>query len=443
VFEPGTVVDGKYRIDRELGHGGMGVVVAATHLSLGTRVALKCMKERRDADAVGVERFFREARAAAQVQSEHICRVLDIGDHEGMPYIVMELLEGTDLGRVARSGPLDVATAADYVCQACVGLAKAHASQIVHRDLKPENLFLARRDDGPPIVKLLDFGIAKAPDRKALTDTKEVIGSPAYMSPEQILSSRNVDTRSDVWSLGVILYRLVAGRLPFTGKSVGELMMQICEQATPPIDGAPPELVAIIARCLDKVPANRFASVDELAQALRPLGTEVRDTTPYTATPPLPTAEHPTELCSPDNATTREELAATAVADTVLLMTPVADTATAVTTPRPAARPARRWPLALAVVAIAATGGVVGWWFVRDDEVVPQPAVVLPAPRPPPAAPSAPPAAAPTPAPAAPVSEPAATEPARPTGATLKHKHPGGKRPSTPPSDEELSRSRI
>ena len=457
MFEPGTVVDGKYRIDRELGHGGMGVVVAATHLTLGTRVALKCMNERVNSDEVSIERFWREARAAAQLRSDHICRVLDVGNHDGMPYLVMELLEGTDLGRIAAKGKLDVATAVDYLRQACAGLAVAHGSHIVHRDLKPENLFLARGDGGAHVVKLLDFGVAKAPDAKGLTGSMQMIGSPAYMSPEQILSSRDVDARSDIWALGVILYRLVAGRMPFTGINVAELTLHICEAAMPGIGGAPPELLAILARCLDKQPANRFASSDELALALRPFGTDVGDTNVYHRAPSAgedaDTDVHPDTTVpgkrDPDRVTTQEQLG-----ETVMV-----ETAPAVTTPRPAVeaaptieRPvttpprARRRPLlVLTGIAVAAIGGVVAWRLVRGDGSPPPPA----APPPPVLAPADPAPAVVAPAPPAPAPAPT-TEPVpeppptidKPKRAVVKPR-PAAKPAKPRLTDEEISRSRI
>jgi eukaryotic-like serine/threonine-protein kinase len=469
VFEPGTVVDGKYRIDRELGHGGMGVVVAATHLTLGTRVALKCMNERVNSDEVSIERFWREARAAAQLRSDHICRVLDVGNHDGMPYIVMELLEGTDLGRIAAKGKLDVATAVDYLRQACAGLAVAHANHIVHRDLKPENLFLARGDGGAQVVKLLDFGVAKAPDAKGLTGSMQMIGSPAYMSPEQILSSRDVDERSDIWALGVILYRLVAGRMPFTGINVAELTLHICEAAMPGIGGAPPELLAILARCLDKQPANRFASAEELALALRPFGTDVGDTNVYRRAPS--TGEDADTDVQPDttvpgkrdseHVTTQEQLGETVLVETAPAVTtprPAVDSSPGVTTPRPAvdsaptsarpvttpARPRRRPLLVLTGIGVAAIGGVVAWRLVRGD-ASPRP----PAAAPPVIAPAITAPVDPAPAVAAPAQPASAPAPApEPPAAIDKPKRAAKPRPPAKPAkprptDEEISRSRI
>ena len=267
------IAAGKYRVDRVIGRGGMGLVVGATHLQLRQQVALKfLLPELADNDEL-VERFVREARASAQLRGEHVCRVADVGTADnGAPYIVMELLAGQDLASLLQAnGPLPVAQVADYMLQMCVGVAEAHALGIVHRDLKPGNLFLTRRPDGAPLIKVLDFGIAK-PQRDQthdLTATSTVLGTPSYMSPEQLRSSRDVDARSDVWSIGVILYELVSGRRPFTGASFADLALRIATDPAPPLGGRiPPGFEAIIRRCLAKDPAQRYRDVAELAQAL-------------------------------------------------------------------------------------------------------------------------------------------------------------------------------
>src|SRR5688572_12056721 len=220
----GQILAGKYRVENVLGIGGMGVVVAAQHVQLGQRVALKFLNDEVCARPEAVDRFMREARAAVQIQSEHVARVTDVGQLEnGSPYIVMEYLEGTDLAAVLRSrGPLPVEEAVDYVLQAAEAIAVAHRLRIVHRDLKPANLFLTQRPDESSLVKVLDFGISKALDGSmgalsGLTTNSavNVIGSPLYMSPEQFKSAKDVDTRSDIWSLGVIIHELVTGAYPF------------------------------------------------------------------------------------------------------------------------------------------------------------------------------------------------------------------------------------
>src|SRR5512132_1665322 len=204
----GEVLAGKYRVERILGKGGMGVVVAAMHLQLGQRVAIKSLLE--DATQETVSRFIREARAAVRLKSEHTARVLDVGDlPDGAPYMVMEYLDGNDLSHLLRSGgALPTADAVLYVLHACEAMAEAHSIGIIHRDLKPANLFLTRGADGAPTIKVLDFGISKlmheqqGEDEVQLTRTSALLGSPLYMSPEQLRSAREATVQSDIWSLG-------------------------------------------------------------------------------------------------------------------------------------------------------------------------------------------------------------------------------------------------
>ena len=259
----------------------MGVVVAATHTQLDQRVALKFVLPHMLAGAVSVERFFREARSTAKLTNEHITRVHDVGTLEtGAPYIVMELLDGSDLAQLRRRvGTLTVPDAVEYVLQACEGLVEAHAVGIVHRDLKPQNLFVARRMNGAPLVKILDFGISKAVGAAAvgqmnLTDSATVLGSPLYMSPEQMRSARSVDARSDIWALGVILYELLAGKVPFDGETVTELCLKVVIETETPVSelraDLPPGLSEVVHKCLSKDPNGRYSSVAALADALEP-----------------------------------------------------------------------------------------------------------------------------------------------------------------------------
>src|SRR5271165_3220466 len=215
----GDILAGKYRIEKVLGAGGMGVVVAARHLDLDQRVAIKCLLSHTRTVPEIVERFTREARAAAKIQGEHVARVIDVGRFDdGTPFMVMEHLRGNDLAdELAKSGPLPVTDAVRYLLETCEALAQAHALRIVHRDLKPANLFLAAQPGRRAIIKVLDFGISKVidPSGGALTKTASIMGTPYYMSPEQLLSSKSVDERSDIWALGIILYELLVGRPPF------------------------------------------------------------------------------------------------------------------------------------------------------------------------------------------------------------------------------------
>jgi len=278
---PGDLVADKYRVERLLGSGGMAWVFEATHLVLGQRVALKFLRFDPYGDsAESIARFHREARLAATIRGEATTRVMDVGSlDDGAPFLVMECLDGHDLESVV-SRRLSFATAVDYALQACEGVAETHAAGIVHRDLKPSNLFLARRHDGTTRVKLLDFGISKfvdAPEGAGVTRTQGLVGSPIYMSPEQMRTSRAVDLRTDIWSMGVILYELLgSGRAPFQGATVPEICARVIEARPAPLRSVRPDvprgLEAAVARCLQKDPRRRFQTIAELARALAPYG---------------------------------------------------------------------------------------------------------------------------------------------------------------------------
>jgi serine/threonine protein kinase len=278
---PGDIVGGKYRVDRVLGSGGMGVVVAATHTELDQAVALKFILPETLSGKDAIERFMREARSVAKLKSEHVARVYDVGrDEQNNPYMVLELLEGVDLARLNRDkGPLAVADAVEFVLQTCEALVEAHTAGIVHRDLKPQNIHVGKRLNGMPLVKVLDFGIAKAVGaaavgQMALTDSQAVIGSPLYMAPEHMRSARAADTRSDIWSLGVILYEILGGQLPFDGETVTEVCIRVVNEAPPSLlslrPGLDPTLITTVMRCLEKDPAARWQNVAQLATALEP-----------------------------------------------------------------------------------------------------------------------------------------------------------------------------
>jgi serine/threonine protein kinase len=279
--QPGDVLDGKYRVERRLGSGGMGIVVAARHIKLQTRVALKFLQPSLAKDAESVKRFEREARASVALKGEHAVRILDVGELSGgSPYLVMEYLTGTDLGTLVDQRELFVSEAVSYVLQACEAVAEAHSLGIVHRDLKPGNLFLTEGAAGAPLVKVVDFGLAKmvklSAKQSSLTHTTDLVGSPAYMSPEQLHDAKEVDRRSDIWSLGVCLYELIERHLPFEGQTVPSVCLNVTSAAPRPFarPDLPPQLAAVILRCLEKDPAARFPDVPSFAAALEPFAGE-------------------------------------------------------------------------------------------------------------------------------------------------------------------------
>jgi eukaryotic-like serine/threonine-protein kinase len=274
----GDVLAGKYRIERVIGVGGMGVVVAAQHLELGTLVAVKLLLSEGSGADEAIERFAREARAASRLRGEHAIHVYDVGKHsDGTPFMVMEYLVGQDLGTLLSvRGTFDARMAVGCVLQACQAVAEAHSIGIVHRDLKPRNMFLTQRIDGSPLVKVLDFGIAKRVESEADSSLTGplMVGSPCYMSPEQMRAFATVDTRSDIWSLGICVYELVTGLLPFGGDSPLETCAIVMRDH--PVSPAelrpdvPSKLSQVVMRCLHKDPAERFQDVGELAEALEP-----------------------------------------------------------------------------------------------------------------------------------------------------------------------------
>jgi serine/threonine-protein kinase len=276
ILSVGDVIADKYRVEKILGIGGMGMVVAAIHLDLDQRVAIKAMLPAAAENPDTAARFLREARAAVKLTGEHVCRVLDVGRFpSGAPYIVMEHLEGQTLGSfLKRRGPLPVGEAVDFILQAAEGMAEAHARGIVHRDLKPENLFLTSRIDGKPIVKVLDFGISKVALANSATNTNDIMGSPAYMAPEQMSSARDVDARADIWSLGVVLYQLLGGKLPFNAETLPALCLAVIDEPAEPLSSIradlPVGLSDVVMCCLEKDRRDRFADIGELAEVLAP-----------------------------------------------------------------------------------------------------------------------------------------------------------------------------
>ena len=279
------VIDGKYQLVRRLGEGGMGAVYEARHLGTARRVAVKVIStESLSKSAEVVSRFQREAMASGAIESQYIATVLDTGvdPATGSPYMVMELLVGEDIEQTLRRiGPFQPELALRVIGQACLGLQKAHEANVVHRDIKPANIFLTRRDGGEVVAKILDFGIAKmktesftSSEGKSLTRTGTMLGSPLYMSPEQALGRKNIDHRTDIWSLGVVLYETLTGKAPHTdSETIGELIVNICHKPAPHVQDlapwVPPEVAAIVHRALALDPNARFATAADMFAAIR------------------------------------------------------------------------------------------------------------------------------------------------------------------------------
>jgi serine/threonine-protein kinase len=271
------VFAGKYTIERLLGTGGMGVVLAAKQIESGQRVALKVLLDEHTSDRATLSRFLREGRAMLQLTSPAVARVIEVGDGD-RPYIAMEYLEGSDLQKVMNDrGQIGYREAVDLVLEACDGIAEAHANAIVHRDLKPSNLFLSSSG-----MKVLDFGISKIGSLEAgtmtMTKTASVMGSPLYMSPEQLRSAKHLDHRADIWALGVILYELVRGTPPFVASTIAELGALVLSGRTPwlgdVVPATPAGLSAVIATCLQQKASDRFVDLADFADRLAPFGTE-------------------------------------------------------------------------------------------------------------------------------------------------------------------------
>jgi serine/threonine-protein kinase len=305
----GTVIGDKYRLEGELARGGMGSVWVAEHLQLECRVAVKFIDPELGLSESARKRFEREAKLAAGLRSPHVVHIYDHGVDQDTPYIVMELLEGEDLGaRLKREGRMPLPALAAIVDQLSKGLQVAHAAGIVHRDLKPSNVFLVASEDGD-LVKLLDFGVAKV-QSSAITDeatkTGQILGSPHYMSPEQAKGAKTIDHRSDLWSLGVMVYRAITGRRPFAGETFGELIVAICTapMAAPSslVPDLPPGVDAFFERALARDPALRFQSAREMAAAFAEVVTGTTDApTPEPRSPRRELVSHATvELSTSD-----------------------------------------------------------------------------------------------------------------------------------------------
>jgi len=359
---PSALVAGKYRLTELLGRGGMGSVWAGIHTTLGTRVAVKFIDAEHVDSAEARHRFENEARAAAALRSKHVVEVYDHGVMEdGRPFIVMEFLDGEPLDRrLDRLGRLPAKDVARIVGMVCRALAKAHAVGIVHRDLKPENIFLVWDDeDGADVAKVVDFGIAKFTDSAgptSATRTGSVLGTPYYMSPEQARGLRSVDYRSDLWSVGVIAFRCVTGRLPFEGEAVGDVLVKLCTAPIPVpsqlVADVPPGFDAWLVRALGREPEARFQSATELG---RSLATVCGLTTPLT-----PSSGEPYALASMPGATPGRPgyspFAATTPSPAVT-PPPAAQTGAPITqTPSPTTRTPTSTIAVAALVALAVLG---------------------------------------------------------------------------------------
>jgi serine/threonine protein kinase len=273
----GDIVEGRYRVGPVIGVGGMGIVYKAQHVELGTWVALKVIRPEIAQNSSLWRRFAREARALAALHNKNVVRVHDAGTlPTGLRYLVMELLDGTDLRRLLHErGAMSVPEAVDYALQVCSALGDAHRLHIIHRDIKPENIFLARFRACDPTIKLLDFGVARfLDDTGQLTVPGRGVGSPLYLSPEQLQNPGSADQRSDLWGVGLLLYELISGHSPFAGMNTAQICLSVCQGPIPRLElscpAAPAELCAVIHRCLQIDPAERFQSADELSAALEP-----------------------------------------------------------------------------------------------------------------------------------------------------------------------------
>jgi serine/threonine-protein kinase len=411
VPQPGDVIADKYLVESVVASGGMGTVLAAKHLQLGQSIAIKVVRADESKREEAIARFLREGRAAASLESDHVVRIHDLGTLEhGTVFMVMELLRGQDLAHhLGDHGALPIEEAAEYVLQACDAIAEAHSRGIVHRDLKPSNLYLTHRSDGQPLIKVLDFGISKSvrqgddPAFQAnLTSTRSVMGSPAYMSPEQVRDAKKVDHRTDIWSLGVILYELLAGQPAFEGDTLPGVCAAIAADAPRPLRAArpdvPPELEAIVVRCLEKDPNRRFQTVRELVEALAAFAPQRRTSTVVVVPSPdssLPVPRVPSgdlePTLRPAELGSAEPPAPQSAQPDVKIVTgrsSVDEAASTLVSPQstprrpvPAARASGKWSLAAAgaLAAVAAIAWVL-WPNHRATSTAPE-ASAAPAPR--------------------------------------------------------------
>jgi hypothetical protein len=454
---PGDVVADKYRVERMLGSGGMGYVVCARHLTLDQLVAIKFLSKGEIGDAEALARFRREGKAAVRLKNDHVAKVYDVGDHGDEPFIVMEYLDGADLSTVLKErGQVGIGEVCEYILQACEALAEAHAIGIVHRDVKPANLFLTRTASGAPLVKVLDFGVSKtlaaAEAQGDVTRTASMLGSPKYMSPEQMNDPRSVDARTDIWSLGVVLYRLVGGKAPFEGETIGRLCTMVLHEAPAALrtlrPDVPPTFEAVVAKCLAKDRARRFQNVAELAASLVPFCIDVerareqaRHVAQVVGVPPPPVGFLPVP---PDLDPLRASAGSFAG--------PAAWSQTYAGPDRPAPKRRPELLLAAAMVGMIVVLGGIGVFVLRRTQPVAPAAAATTPPEPatqaatqtampsPPVVPSVIASAAIEPPPVTPAGPQASAAPGAPTTTATAKKPPGrphgrGTGPARPPDD--------
>jgi serine/threonine protein kinase len=427
---PGTVISGKYRVDSVLGRGAMGVVVAATHLELREAIALKFLYAKTDGSEDFKSRFRREAQVSAKLRNEHITRVLDVGTwREGAMYMVMEYLAGNDLRKMIRNqGPFPIGAAVEYIVQVCEGVAEAHAHGIIHRDLKPSNLLVTKRADGSDLVKILDFGISKwtsmGEEEGELTQTGVVLGSPKYMSPEQLFGAGSVDSRTDIWSIGAILYELIAGRPPYDQPSLARICADLAGNKPPPRlrdfrTEVTPELEGVVLHCLERSVDLRIQSVADLAGDLlaavgSPYADQVRTRIRQTLDPAGTSAAN-SSLRQPGGATgTYTSLAFADASASYPKTAGTAPSTHAGATLLSSQDPARKRRQGMIAVAVLAIAGVGGWLFLnRERPSTEDASASAPTAAPPPM----PAATVPVPAAAAAATAPASTETGSPANA--------------------------
>ena len=388
----GTILDDKYEISGLIGEGGMGSVWEAKHTATGRRCAVKVIiSEELTQNQQVVSRFQREARAAGAIDTQYITQVLDAGvdRHTGHPFLVMEYMDGEDLHHLLkRLEPVSPDLALRVIAQACLGLQKAHEETVVHRDIKPHNLFLAKRDAGEVVIKILDFGIAKvkmeeqqSTESAGLTKEGSLLGSPLYVSPEQARGKKEIDHRTDIWSLGAVLYQMLAGRTPYQhATALGELILMICTEPPPPIQDhagwVAPEIAEIVHHCLQFEQADRYQTAQELFEAIRPhlpygwtihedMLVSLEDSQQLEMAPRLPFSVPPPAMLSAQTTGSTTGGATTGGA--------LAHSQQAV----PQSSSASKWAIALGAVAVLAAtgGGVFAVTRQSDDAQQPKPAV--------------------------------------------------------------------